>query len=147
MLVEPEQASSFVQGLVARSAFFDYSVEYTASNPVTDPDWWPSEEVFEGFLSWVAAAELAVREEIDEGLADPLDRERAMRLLQAEVLNSVFGLEARYKALAAGDNQIRKALTLFDQAGELLARRKALAEPRDRRVAQLNTEPAVPASP
>ena len=127
VLIEPEQAGSFIQFLVSRSAFFDYAVEYTRRTTVADRDWAPSEEVFEGFLSWAVAEELATREEIDEGLADPLDRERARRLLRAEVINSVFGLEARYEVLAGGDNQIRKALELFDQAGELLARRKAKA--------------------
>ena len=123
VLVEPEQAGSFVQFLVARSAFFDYAVEYTSRNSVADRDWRPSDEIFEGFLAWAEAQELADRQEIDEGLTDPQERERAKRLLHAEVVNSVFGLEARYEVLAGGDNQIGKALTLFDQAGELLARR------------------------
>ncbi|MFQ5351405.1 MAG: S41 family peptidase, partial [Thermoanaerobaculia bacterium] len=136
VLVEPEQAGAFVQFLVARSAFFDYAVVYTSREPVAGRDWSPSEEVFEGFLSWVAAEELADREEIAEGLADPQDRERAKRLLHAEVVNSVFGLEARYEVLAGGDNQIRKALTLFDQAGDLLARRKAMTAAEERQVAQ-----------
>jgi carboxyl-terminal processing protease len=136
VLVEPERAGAFVQFLVARSAFFDYAVEYTSRSTVTDRDWSPSEEVFEGFLSWAVAEELADRDEIDEGLTDPADRERATRLLHAEVVNSVFGLEARYEVLAGGDNQIRKALTLFDQAGELLARRKAMARPDERQIAQ-----------
>ncbi len=136
VLVEPEQAGEFVQFLVSRSAFFDYAVEYTSRATVTDRGWSPSEKVFDGFLSWAAAQELATREEIDEGLADPLDRERARRLLRAEVVNSVFGLEARYEVLAGGDNQIRKALTLFEQAGELLTRRKAMASPDERLIAQ-----------
>ena len=135
VLVEPEQAGSFVQFLVARSAFFDYAVEYTSRTEITDRDWSPSEEVFEGFLAWMAAEELAERDEIDEGLSDPLDRERAKRLLHAEVVNSVFGLEARYEVLASGDNQILKALALFDQAGELLARRRAM-HAGERQVAQ-----------
>jgi len=136
VLVEPEQAGAFVQFLVARSAFFDYAVEYTSRSTVADRDWSPSEEVFEGFLSWAVSQELADRDEIDEGLADPDDRERAKRLLHAEVVNSVFGLEARYEVLAGGDNQIRKALTLFDQAGDLLSRRRAIAAPGERRVAR-----------
>ncbi len=141
VLVEPEQAGAFVQFLVARSAFFDYAVEYTSRNTVADRDWRPSEEVFEGFLSWAAAQELADRQKIDEGLADPLDRERAKRLLHAEVVNSVFGLEARYEVLAGGDNQIRKALTLFDRADELLAQRKAMESAgAERQVAQVLPE-------
>lgn len=136
VLIEPEQAGGFVQFLVARSAFFDYAVEYTSRNTIADRDWSPSEEVFEGFLSWAVSEELADREEIDEGLTEPEDRERAKRLLHAEVVNAVFGLEARYEVLAGGDNQIRKALTLFDQAGELLTRRKAMAPAEERRIAQ-----------
>jgi carboxyl-terminal processing protease len=137
VLVEPDQAGAFVQFLAARNAFFDYAVEYTSRNTVAGRDWQPSEEVIEGFLDWIEAQGLAEREEIEEGLSDPQDRERAMRLFYAEVVNSVFGLEARYEVLAGGDNQIRKALTLFDQAGELLARRKALAAPDERQVAQV----------
>ena len=136
VLIEPEQAGGFVQFLVARSAFFDYAVEYTSRNTIANRDWSPSEEVFEGFLSWAVSEELADREEIDEGLTEPEDRERAKRLLHAEVVNAVFGLEARYEVLAGGDNQIRKALTLFDQAGELLTRRKAMAPAEERRIAQ-----------
>ena len=136
VLIEPEQAGAFVQYLVARSAFFDYAVELTSREEVSDRGWEPSEEAFEGFLSWIVSEEIADREEIDEGLAEAGDRERARRLLHAEVVNSAFGLEARYEVLARGDNQIRKALTLFDQAGELLARRRALRPAADRQVAQ-----------
>ena len=136
VLIEPDEASSFIQFLVSRSAFFDYSVEYTSRNEVDDPGWSPSEKVFAGFVDWVVGQELADRDEIDEALAEPETRERCERLLRAEVLNAVFGLEARYKALASGDNQIRKALTLFDQAGELRARRKALDAGGGRQVAQ-----------
>ena len=136
VLIEPEQAGGFVQFLVARSAFFDYAVEFTSRTPVADRDWEPSEEDFTRFLDWLLEQELADREEIDEGLAEPQDRERARRLLHAEVVNSVFGLEARYQVLAAGDNQIRKAVELFDEAGQLLARRKAMRPASERQIAQ-----------
>ncbi len=138
MLVEPEQATPFIQFLRSRSAFFDYAVEHTSSEPVESPDWTPSDETFERFVDWVEAEGLATREEIDEALTEPGSREHARRLLRAEVLNAVFGLEARYRALAGGDNQIRKALALFDQAGALLARRKALeSRGEERQVARL----------
>ena len=136
VLVEPEQAGAFVQFLVARSAFFDYAVEYTSRTTVVDRDWVPSEEVFQGFLDWVVEEELAEAAEVDEGLSEEADRERARRMLHAEVVNSVFGLEARYEILAGGDAQIRKALDLFDQAGELLARRRAMRPAAERQVAQ-----------
>jgi hypothetical protein len=54
--------------------------------------------------------------------------------IRAEALNATLGNDARYRALAEQDSQIREALRMFDKASELLAMRKGGRD--DQRVAE-----------
>ncbi len=126
VLIEPETLAPFIQQLLSRNAFFDYAVEITADQQIRDRDWRPPPELLDAFGEWAVERELATAEEIADGFAEPSNREAASRYIVAEVLNAAFGIEARYQVLAEGDSQIQRALELFDDAAELLARRQEL---------------------
>ncbi|MDH3524738.1 MAG: S41 family peptidase [Acidobacteriota bacterium] len=126
VIVEPHTVAPFVQFLLSRNAFFDFAVEYTEDREIESRDWQPPADLLERFEDWTIQRELATREEIEEGLAGEEDRVQSRRYLLAEILNSAFGIEARYQVLAEGDNQIARALELFDEAADLLARRQGL---------------------
>ncbi len=139
VLVEPEQPAQFLQFLNSRSAFFDWAIEYTSDREIA-AEWRADEQTLAAFADWAVERGFTTREQFEEGLAEPAERARALLLLRAEVMNSVAGLEARYRVLAEGDNQVQRALTLFDEAGDLLARRKALeAASGERQVAQVGS--------
>ena len=67
-------------------------------------------------------------DELTEQTADAAVSEDVRRNLRGELLNSAFGIEARYEVIAEGDPQILEALTLFDDAKSLLARRQLLLD-------------------
>jgi hypothetical protein len=91
-------------------------------------DWQPEASLLGEFSTWLLEQELADREEIDKELSAEEDRELALRYIHAEIFNSAFGLEERYRIIARSDDQIQTALELFDQAEELLAERRILIE-------------------
>jgi hypothetical protein len=128
VVVEPQTLAPFIQYLLSRNAFFDFAVEKAGALHVESREWQAPPQLMDQFSQWLIDQELASREEIDEGFAEAENRETAQRYVVAEIFNSVFGIEARYQVLAAGDLQIQRALELFDQAADLLARHRKLIE-------------------
>ncbi len=130
--VEPQELSTFIQYLMSRNAFFDFAVESVNGHPIETPDWAPSEEKLEQFRAWLVEQSLATEEEVDEGLSGQGQSDVALRFIEAEIKSASFGIEERFKTLAKDDPQTQKALTIFDQARELLAQRQQLEESPDR---------------
>ena len=62
-------------------------------------------------------------------LADPAARAYTLRQIHSDIFNAAFGTQEANRVLAEGDDQIQKALTLFDQATQLLAQRHSAAKP------------------
>lgn len=126
--VEPQSLSPEMQYLLSRSAFFDFAIEYTSSNPVEDRDWQPPSDLVDRFTEWLLEKELTTTDESEEMMAEEANREAMRRYLHAEIFNSAFGIEARYEILAAGDPQIERALELLGEASDLLAKKRGLEE-------------------
>ena len=131
IMVEPNEMPGFMQLLMARNAFFDFSVTYANQNPISERAWQPTPEMVDQFKDWLIDEEILTREDWEEALAEEDLEEEIKRYLHAELFNAAFGIEARYEILAAGDSQIRRALMAFDEAQDLLARRQALDEAPD----------------
>ena len=131
IVVEPAELAPIVQFLLSRNAFFDFAVETAPNLEIENRHWQPPADLLDRFETWLTENDLTSDEPIDSGLADPEARETALRYVVAELLNATLGIEARYQILAAGDQQIKRALELFDQATELLARRQSLEEEPD----------------
>jgi hypothetical protein len=84
-----------------------------------DPD-----KLLTEFKGWVAKEKISTAAELDKGLADKDVHDFSLLEIQAEVMNTVGGQEARHRTLAAADKQLQEALKLFPKAGELLAQRR-----------------------
>ncbi len=125
--VQGQEISTLLQYLLSRSTFFDFANSYTATHPIESPQWTPPESLMAEFRDWLLAEGLATEEEIAD-LAEPENAEMAARYLHAEIFNSVFGIEARYQILAAGDLQVIRALEALEEATNLLARRQELSD-------------------
>ena len=126
--VEPMELEPAVQYLLSRNAFFDFAIEYASGHDITDRDWTPPDETFTQFKRWVEEQDLSERDEVREGLEDPQTTATILRYIHAEIFNSAFGMDARWRVLAGGDRQIQTALEQLDQASSLLARRLSLYE-------------------
>jgi hypothetical protein len=128
VIIEPQEIPTLLQLLLSRNAFFDFAVSYANRHPIESREWQVSDRVLEEFYDWVVEEELITREELTEETSDAAVAEEVRRNLRGELLNSAFGIEARYEVIAKGDPQILEALTLFEDARSLLARRQLLLE-------------------
>jgi carboxyl-terminal processing protease len=128
VIIEPQEIPTLLQLLLSRNAFFDFAVSYANRHPIESREWQVSDPVLEEFYDWVVEEELITREELTEETSDAAVAEEVRRNLRGELLNSAFGIEARYEVIAEGDPQILEALTLFEDAKSLLARRQLLLE-------------------
>jgi carboxyl-terminal processing protease len=123
--VETPDIAPFLQFLFARAAFFNFAVEYANRHPAIDRSWRPDAAVLDEFEKWVIAKKIDTADDVAKGFEEAEHRAIALRQIRADVFTSRFGIEASHQALAEGDVQIQKALALFPQASDLLARRKA----------------------
>ena len=128
--VEPDELPPFLQRMLSRSALFTFAIDYNRRHPVTSESWSPSEKVFEELTEFLLEEGLGSEEEIAEALADETVRDYTFARLRYEIFNSVFGLEAGHRAIAAVDNQIQAALELLAEAEELLVERDRMKRPR-----------------
>ena len=128
VIIEPQEIPHLLQVLLSRNAFFDFAVNYANRHPIASREWLVPDPVLEEFYDWVVEEELISRDELTEKLIEPGVVEEVRRNLRGELLNSAFGIEARYEVLAAGDPQILEALKLFEDARNLLARRQLLLD-------------------
>lgn len=124
--IEPRRLNELLQYLLGHSAFFDFGIDYSREHEIESQDWAPPAGLVAEFRQWLLERDLATDEEIGEALEDPETHEIVARYLHAEIFNSVFGIEARYRVLASGDSQVRRALEVLGEARDLLARRRAL---------------------
>jgi carboxyl-terminal processing protease len=135
VLIHPQESPELLQFLEARNAFFLFGVEYTAGKAALTADWQPGPDVLPQFEAWVAREGMVDSPgEIDAALQDADTRAQVLARIRAEALNATLGNDARYRALAEQDSQIREALRMFDKASELLAMRKGGRD--DQRVAE-----------
>lgn len=126
VIVKNDELSAFESYLLARTGFFRYGVDWNNRNPVTNPDWNPPADLLERFRRWLIEEEVAEPARLEEPFADEETREFMRRQIHAQIMNAAFGQEASQRILAQGDEQIRKALELFDRASELLEKRASL---------------------
>jgi carboxyl-terminal processing protease len=122
-VVELAEIHPFLQFLIARNAFFNFSVEYNNTHPTPPRDFSAGPELLDQFSAWLVASEVATADDVGQALAAPEVRAEVLHRLSAEVLGAAFGLQERFRVLAASDRQIQEALGRFGQADELLAAR------------------------
>jgi carboxyl-terminal processing protease len=126
VLIHPQEQPELLQFLEARNAFFLFGVDYTSRHPIESPDWRPEPAILQEFTRWVAKQGVVGEPgELEAALQDEATRDQVMARIRAEAFNATLGNDARYRALAENDHQIREALALFDRATELLASRRS----------------------
>lgn len=111
--------------LFAKNSFFEFAVDYHNGHPVPNTQWKPDPKLVDEFRDWVVKEDVTTAEAIDKMLADPAARDFTLRQIHSDIFNAAFGTQEANRVTAAGDEQIQKALLLFDQASQLLANRHA----------------------
>ena len=126
VLVDDREYSRFTQLLVSRNAHFDFAVDLVRRMGEVPPEWQPSDKTLDELAAWLESEEIATAQEAAEGLADPDNARDAAMRIRSEVMNALYGQDASHRVRSAGDVQIQRALELFDEAEDLLARRQAI---------------------
>ncbi|MDX1383312.1 MAG: S41 family peptidase, partial [Thermoanaerobaculia bacterium] len=122
----PELLPVFLQFLRSRAAFLNFAVDHQKRSPVTDLAWEPGDDVLDEFVQWLLEEELGEPDEIEESFADERTRRQALVQIKYEIFNAAFGVTEGHRVLATNDSQIQKAISLFDEAEDLLKTRAAL---------------------
>ena len=121
-----DTAPDFIQFLRARAAFLNFAVDYLRESQVKTKTWQPDDVVFEKLRTWLKQESIGTPEEIDEAFADAATRTAALSEVQIEVMTAAFGVTEGHRVRSRTDNQLQKALSLFDDARELLETREAI---------------------
>jgi carboxyl-terminal processing protease len=121
--IELPEGPQILTALFARNSFFEFAVDYHNGHPVPNTQWKPDPKIVDEFRDWVVKEDVTTAEAIDKMLADPAARDFTLRQIHSDIFNAAFGTQEANRVLAAGDDQIQKALGLFDQASQLLAQR------------------------
>lgn len=124
--VADDELSPFEQFLLARNAYLNFAIDYSGRNKtkIKSAEWTPGPEVLEEFSGWLTKEKIATQKEIDEAFAKEDVRNYSLMQIRAEILNGLFGQEARHRVLAQGDPQIQSAIDLFERAATLFAQRR-----------------------
>jgi carboxyl-terminal processing protease len=133
VVVQDDELRPFEQFLLARNAYLNFAIDYTNRNKSRiKADWRPGLELVQEFRDWVVKEKIATAQEIDEALQKDEIRDYSQLQIRAEVMNSLFGQEARHRVLTEGDKQLQAALNLFGRAATMLSQRQELGAPNPR---------------
>lgn len=126
VVVDLPKLPTTLQYLYSRNAFFDFAIEWSSAHEIKDASWKPPADMLPAFRKWLIGQDLIGADEIDERFSDPETQAIALRQIHSDIMSSAFGTEAAHRVLVQGDLQIKKALSLFPRAVEMLVARRAL---------------------
>ncbi len=132
--VKQADRSEFVQRLYAYAIFFNFAVNHTTANgEVPGRQFKLDDAALVEFRNYLESREIEFTE---NDLVE--NRDAIERFIRQELLSTQDGLDAGYRFLIEGDQQVRKAMELFDRANELFRSSMKL-----RRLRQEDTATAV----
>jgi carboxyl-terminal processing protease len=116
VIVPLAKTSRFVDGLERGQMFFHFAVHYNTRHQPVPKDFEATEDVMRKFEAFLTSRKFAWTPENIEA-----DRERLENEIKEAVASALWGFEAGYKIYAQADEQIKKALGLFNEARQLAA--------------------------
>jgi carboxyl-terminal processing protease len=119
VVVRAEKLSRWMATLYARGVFFEFAVHYRAKTPDVPRDFKVTDAVREEFFAFVDGRPNAPETPARAAYAQEKDPLAVDRSIVEELLVAAHGPEAGYRTSLEGDVQLRKALTLFPEAGKL----------------------------
>ena len=120
-MVRPEPVSSFLAGLYARGAFFEFAVDYRARTPVIPRDFRTTAALREELFRFLERRATADAPSPRAGYVPERDSAALDTALLEEILNAAHGREAGFAATLETDPEVQKALALLPEAGRLAA--------------------------
>ncbi len=119
VVVKADRLSRWLATLYARGVFFEWAVQYRAKNPEVPRDFAVTDAVREDFFAFLDGRPNAPAPPARTAYGEEKDKAALDRALAEELVGAVHGPEAGYRVTIGGDVQLKKALTLFPEAGKL----------------------------
>src|SRR5437763_5798227 len=119
VFVKPAPLTTTTQLLEAKSAIFNYGVDYAAKHPDLTKDLVITQQIIDDFARYAAEKDIAPLADINEALQKPNDRHYIDRALKAEIIAAKFGFDASYPYRLEGDTQIEKAVEILPESQKL----------------------------
>jgi carboxyl-terminal processing protease len=113
-VVKSEKEPTILFRMRRDNLFFDYAVRFAASHPNLKPDFASDDATIKEFKAFLASRQFKY-----EAPAFDEARKQIELRVRSQIAKVKWGPEAESRVLAEGDNQIQKALTLFDEAAKL----------------------------
>ena len=119
--LEARTLSENLARLYGNSAFFRYAVELLKDVPEEEQadmarSFTVTDEVLDGFWSWLSVEEVLPEEKITELKESPQDVSDVGLGLKVEIMNATLGLDDGYRAALDSDDQFLAALTHLEEA-------------------------------
>jgi carboxyl-terminal processing protease len=115
-VITSPRASVLLSRLIRQNLVFDFAVHYAETHPDLDEGFTLDDEDVAAFRGFLEEREFEYSE---ENFGE--DRDDIVRQIRAQVSKVLWDENAESRVLAEGDEQIQKALTLFDEAARLAA--------------------------
>jgi carboxyl-terminal processing protease len=126
-VVHAERATPLLSRMLRENILFDFSVRYAASHPDLKPEFTVDDKLVGEYRKFLAQRSFAYPAEEFDASRPALDIR-----LKAQIARVKWGSEAEARVLAAGDAQVQKALSLFDEASRLLQAGEAARREREK---------------
>ena len=119
VVVKAGKLSRWMATLYARGVFFEWAVQYRSRNTEIPRDFKVTDAIREDFFAFADGRPNAPETPSRTAFADEKDQPSVDRALVEEIVGAVHGPEAGYRISIEGDEQLKKALTLFPEAEKL----------------------------
>ncbi|MBK6407448.1 MAG: S41 family peptidase [Holophagales bacterium] len=119
VVVKAGKLSRWMATLYARGVFFEWAVQYRSKNTEIPRDFKVTDAIREDFFAFADGRPNAPETPSRTAFADEKDQPSVDRALVEEIVGAVHGPEAGYRISIEGDEQLKKALTLFPEAEKL----------------------------
>jgi carboxyl-terminal processing protease len=114
IVIEPTARADLVVDLERREEFFEFAIEYAASEGVVIEDFEVDDDVWDAFVEFLRRDEFEFEEsELRE------HREDVALSLERDMVRHLVGREEAYAVAVAGDPQLRETAELLDRANDL----------------------------
>jgi carboxyl-terminal processing protease len=113
--------SKLLAQLLARGLTFSFAVDWTTSHPDVTQAFEVTPAVREAFFQFCEASKFSTAEELQRQWNEDPNKSLVDLAVRVDMVNVKYGLEAGWKARAAGDTQIQQALGLFGEAARVAA--------------------------
>jgi carboxyl-terminal processing protease len=140
-VVRAEREPALLSRLRRENLLFDYSVRYAASHPTLKPGFTLGDEGIKDFKAFLATRNFKYEADAFETAKKSLDLR-----LRSQIGRVKWGAESESRILIEGDNQVQKALTLFEEAAKLAAAGKLGRPDKDDGAKSTDLKAAAPAS-